>query len=785
MDIDLEQLEERWRTSWEEKETFLFDPETKKDVYSIDTPPTTISGDVHLGHSFSYVHQDIIARYKRMRGFEVFYPMGFDDNGLPTERYTEKLIGGRGKAKDDLEFIGLCDEVGKKGAEKISHVFRMLGLSADLKHAYRTSSPESRKISQQKFLDLWNKDRVYRAKGPVVICPTCRTAISHIDMKDMERETTFYSIPFELVDGGELVIATTRPEMLGACVAVFVNPDDSRFSEFVGKMVKVPLFSQVVKVFADPMVDPTKGTGAEMVCTFGDQNDVELWRKYSLDTRMVIDTFGRLLKNPYMEEGAKTFDGRGAIVTALEKEKKIISSMKKRQSVHVHERCDTPLEIGILDQWYIRYLDLKEQLLNNGRSVDWYPEYMRIRYENWVNGLKIDWCISRQRTFAIPFPIWYCGACGEMHLAEPEDLPVDPRFTDFKGKCTKCGNVSFVPETDVMDTWATSSLSPRLPFGAEEMLKKTYPMSARFQGHDIITSWAFTTIARSLIHDSKIPWRDICISGNVKNPSGGKLSKSKGAAVSPLDFVTKYGADAVRYWSTVAGNGEDISVNENDFLRGRRTVIKLYNAGSLVSSLLNVTRPLPQKITLAPEAWILKELSGVLEKVTANMDNYNLSRARVELDDFFWNVFCDNYLEMCKVRLRAEDISLSDSEEIAGVLFQVFSSILRMYAPILPFITEELYHTSLSINESVHKADWPFPTKEGHDLQHSEITYVISALQKIRSEASKTGKVSGREVSITGKRDLLTRYMSLIESLTRSSIVKVEEGSEISVSIEK
>lgn len=778
-------MEEKWRVFWEEHSTYAFNPDARGKIYSIDSPPPTVSGDLHMGHSFSYVHQDIIARFKRMSGFKVFYPMGFDDNGLPTEKYSEKLSGKRLRDFQPEEFIDLCNKAGLEGGAKIKEMFRKLGLSADLGNAYRTYSEESRRISQSMFLDLVRKKRVYRNKGPVLICPSCRTAISQIDMKDMERETDFYYIRFKGVDTKDIQIATTRPEMLGSCVAVFVNPDDARYSEYIGKKVSVPLYEFSVKIYSDQFVDPGKGTGAEMVCTFGDQNDVDLWRKYSLDTRMIIDSNGRMKGDTFVRAGITTTEARKIIVEHLKSNGFVTKSERKKQTVNVHERCDTPVEIGILDQWYIKYLDLRDKMDAAGNSIKWYPDFMKVRYDNWVRGLKVDWCISRQRVFGVTFPLWYCKNCGEIVYADESMLPVDPRFTKYNGTCPKCSGTEFVGETDVMDTWATSSLSPRLASQPRGLFEKIYPMTARFQGHEIITSWAFTSIVRAMIHDNEIPWNQIVLSGIVKNPQGLKMSKSRGDKFSPDDFVQKYGSDAVRHWSTVSGNGEDISIDEKDFMRGRKTVVKMLNAGNLVSTLGKDLASRVKSVKGEPENWILKELSEVTSSITEFMNSYSLSKARMALDNFFWNTFCDNYLEISKARMKIEDLDPAERVEIASTLYLAFESILKLYAPIMPFITEELYHTVLNKEGSIHNESWPVSYPAASEEMHRNLEYVIRTISMIRSEASKAGKVSGSSIILHGERELLEKHKRLIEGVTRAEIVSIYESPDLMVQVRK
>ena len=787
MELDLEGMEQKWRDFWQSKDVYAFHDKKGNEKFVIDTPPPTISGEIHMGHGFGYVHQDIIARYKRMRGFNVFYPMGFDDNGLPTEKFAEKMFGKRSNEIPREEFLELCEKARVEGRSRILEVFRLLGISADLNSFYLSNSSESRKITQTMFIDLLDKKRAYREKGTVVICPVCRTAISQIDMKDMQRDTEFYYISFGKMGSVDLEIATTRPEMLGACVALCVNPDDPRYSGVVGKEAKVPLYGHAVRIIADQYVDAQKGTGMEMICTFGDQNDVDLWKKHKLETRIIIDLYGRMLGDSIIQKGSISQDARRKVAQALKDRNLLTRSERKKQNINVHERCDTPLEIGISDQWFVRYLDLKESLLQQGRKVTWYPEFMRIRYENWVNGLKFDWCISRQRISGIPFPVWYCRKCGTMHVAERSQLPLDPRKVAYTGKCSKCGSTEFDPDTDVMDTWATSSLSPRLAQIPKHLFPQLYPTDIRFQGHDIIVAWAFTTIVRSLIHDESLPWKGVYVNGMVRNPQGVKMSKSRGTGHTPIDFIKEYGTDALRHWTTVAGNGEDLVVSDKDLLRGRRTVIKILNAANLVKELGEGEVNGDPGMDM-PEHWILAKLRECATAVTARLDDYDISHARSALDNFFWNAFCDRYLEICKPRIRSELIPDAGKARIRHTLLYVFDSILKMYAPVIPFVTEELYHLlNTESTASIHESAWPEVLFVPDMQQSDDMEYVIGIIDEIRSSLSAGGMkgtdASERRIRLRGRRALLAKTSLIIEALARVKLAELIDSEESGLEI--
>ncbi|MEM0139780.1 MAG: class I tRNA ligase family protein, partial [Ferroplasma sp.] len=450
--LDTKSMEEKWKDYWYKNNIFEF-KEGKKN-YTIDTPPPTVSGKMHVGHAFSYPQQDFIARYKRMKGFNVYYPWGFDDNGLPTERFVEKERNVTIENTPLDEYIKICQEVSHESEEELYRAWYNTGLSADFKNYIDTSSDFSVKISQEMFIELAEKKRAYRAEAPYVTCTTCRTAISQIEMKDAVITSDLVYINFNGIE-----IATTRPEMLGACIAVFVNPDDERYKDMIGKTVKVPLYDYSVNIMADPAIDKNFGTGAEMLCTFGDQNDLELWKKYGLKARIILKNSriddGKIIKNETVHNARKE------IIERLKNGGFVIKIEKIKHSVNTHERCGTPIEIGISKQWYIKDLDIKDELIAAGNRIEWIPDYMKTRYINWVNGLKWDWCISRQRYFGVPFPVWYCTGCNSTVFASKDELPVDPRLDKKERKCPKCGS-PLKAETDVMDTWATSSLSPTL-----------------------------------------------------------------------------------------------------------------------------------------------------------------------------------------------------------------------------------------------------------------------------------------------------------------------------------
>ncbi|WP_393971365.1 valine--tRNA ligase [Oxyplasma meridianum] len=790
MDLDIAKIEDKLKKYWEEEDIYQFkiNPLGRDKNFSIDTPPPTVSGKMHMGHAFSYPHQDFIARYKRMRGYSVFYPWGFDDNGLPTERYTEKLMGIRADKIGLEDFIKACQEASRQSENELLKNWKNMGISADFKNHYTTMSESSRKISQSMFLDLLKKGRAYREEAPTLRCPSCRTSISQIELKDGIVSTDFVYIKFDLVEGGHIVIATTRPEMIGACVAIFVNGSDERYKSFLNKKAIVPIYGTEVPLMADDSIQADKGTGAEMMCTFGDQNDLALWRKYQLPLKIVLDNAGRMNESAGEFKGLLIQDARKAVVSKLKDENRIEKTERIKHSVNLHERCDTPIEIGISTQWFVRYLDLKEKLKARANQVIWLPDHMKIRLDNWIDGLKWDWCISRQRFYGVPFPVWYCKSCKNLVLADESDLPVDPR-TEIKGrKCNKCGSDHLEPERDVMDTWATSSLSPRLAITSQENFEKLYPMDIRFQGHDIITVWAFVTIVRSEIHDNRTPWDRIFISGNVYDPLGQKMSKSKGNVMEPASFIDQYGSDALRFWASGSVPGEDIKIKEQDFVRGRRTVIKLFNAFKLLE-LIRSGNPL-KKLGKPPSnmenAWILAKISSVVKNVTELMDQYLFSRARTQLDNFFWNTFCDNYLEIIKGYGNA-GTDPAILEETVSVAYHVFLDILKMYAPIMPFITDEIYLSYPEHGKSIHLDSWPSICDQFNFRETEEkMDYIIEVIGKIRN--LKTGNKMSmnaplERVFISGNSRIIEEGGDIIRRMMKIGSIISNDSQEILVSM--
>ncbi|MBW2999443.1 valine--tRNA ligase, partial [Candidatus Woesearchaeota archaeon] len=517
---DFKVEEPKWQRFWEEKAIYKFDPKSKKEIYSVDTPPPTVSGKMHMGHAFSYAQQDFAVRFHRMLGKNVFYPFGTDDNGLATDRMIEKMKGVKSAEMDRKEYVKLCLETLEEIRPKYIADWKKIGMSCEWSIYYTTINEHCQRISQKSFIDLYKAGREYQKEAPTIWCPHCNTAIAQVELEDRELTSFFSDIVFKLEDGSDLIIATTRPELLASCVAVFFHPDDDRYKKLKGKKAKVPLFNHEVPILPDERADPEKGTGIVMCCTFGDQTDIEWYKAHNLPLIMSITGDGKMNEKAGKYKGMTIKEAREKIIEDLKKENLLVKEKKISHTVNVHERCGTEVEILNTKQWFIKYLDLKDTFLKAGKQMKWFPPHMRVRYDNWIKGLQWDWCISRQRHFGVPFPVWYCKKCEEVILAEKDQLPVDP-LTDKPKKPCKCGSKDFVPEKDMLDTWATSSLTPQIAaelFIEKGLYDKLYPMNLRPQAHDIITFWLFNTVVKSQMHAKKNPWKDIMISGFALDP---------------------------------------------------------------------------------------------------------------------------------------------------------------------------------------------------------------------------------------------------------------------------
>ena len=779
-------LERKYQKFWEKEKIYKFNSKKKGEIFSIDTPPPTISGRMHIGHAFSYTHLDIIARYQRMKGKNLFYPFGTDDNGLPTEKLVEKENKVKIFDMKRQDFIKLCRKTLKKLRPGIVQEWKNIGISSDFDLNYSTISKQVQKLSQKFFIELYKKKRVYRKQAPCLWCPQCQTAIAQADLEDKEVESVFNDIIFKLKGEEEIIIATTRPELLSSCVAIFVHPEDKRYKKLIGKIAIVPIFGQEVKISSDKKVDIKKGTGIVMCCTFGDTADIEWYFTHNLPLKISLNKDGTMNENAKGYQGLRIKQAGQKIINDLKKQGLLLRQKRIKHMVNIHERCNTEIEILNTTQWFIKYLDLKKDFLKFGRQIKWFPEYMRKRYENWIKGLGWNWCISRQRYFGIPFPVWYCSKCGKVKIAKLSELPVDPLHYQPKTKCS-CGNNKFIPEKDILDTWATSSLTPKIAIGLvkdKKTRKKLFPMSLRPQSHDIINFWLFYTIARSKLHFNKIPFKAIMVSGFVLDPKGEKMSKSKGNVVAPQEIIEKYGADVLRHWAANAGLGQDLRWSEEEIKGSKRTITKLWNACRFCFLHLKnfkKTNNLNVKKLEEQDKWILHLLQTTIKDYDNYFKKYEFKKARQVIDDFFWKKFCDNYLEIIKPQLYDENSSEQSKEKVKFCLYTVLISILKLYAPFTPFITEELFQDYFKNQEkekSIHQTLIPkinlrlLNPKIKKEID--EVMDVISSIRKYKSEKGWSLKKEISEFSVRTKNKKIKKYSELLKTVMNIKSIKIK-----------
>jgi valyl-tRNA synthetase len=857
----LDGLETTWARHWAEEGTYHFDPTAPRErIYAIDTPPPTVSGSLHVGHVFSYTHTDTIARYKRMRGYSVWYPMGWDDNGLPTERRVQNYYGVRcdpsmayeagfeppaegslpkgqpAVAVSRPNFVELCGRLTAEDERVFEETWRHLGLSVDWRQLYTTIGEKSRRTSQRAFLRMLHRGDTYAAEAPTLWDIDFRTAVAQAELVDRERPAAYHAIAFHRPDGGDLVIDTTRPELLPACVAVVVHPSDERYAPLVGARVTTPLFGAAVPVVAHTLAEPEKGTGAAMVCTFGDVTDVTWWRELGLPVRAIIGRDGRLLASApdgLSVAGTALYSGELAGRTVAGAQRRVVELLQGSgdlrgeprlitHAVKFYERGDRPLEIVTSRQWWIHTLAHKEALLERGRQLRWHPAFMRARYEDWVTGLTSDWLISRQRFFGIPFPVWYhLDKNGEPDYSAPllpgeADLPVDPTTDVPPGYTPDQRDVpeGFKAEMDVMDTWATSSLSPQIAGGWEDASAgdrwgRLFPMDLRPQGHDIIRTWLFSTVVRSHLEHGTVPWSDVAISGWILDPDRKKMSKSVGNVVTPQGLLDKHGSDAVRYWAASGRPGADTAFVEGQMEVGHKLALKIMNASKFVLSPKlwggeGGAEPSPgQAALLAAGAAARPELAcepvdrallaGLSELVTAatrEFDDYDYARALERTESWFWD-FCDNYLELVKTRAYGE-MGPGRAAAARTALAVSLSVMLRLFAPFMPFITEEVW--SWWQEGSVHRAPWPEARGTPKALPADELTAYASAVEllagirKAKSEAKVGPRAPVRRVAFSGPANTVAA-LALVEDDLRAAqnvaqlILTVAEATSVEVEL--
>ena len=820
----LDGIESEWARVWDEERTYAFDRTASREgVYAIDTPPPTVSGSLHMGHVFSYTHTDTIARYQRMSGKSVFYPMGWDDNGLPTERRVQNFFGVRcdpnvayqpgfqppfrGDPPKDHQpvaisrpnFIELCEELTHEDEKVFEDLFRRLGLSVDWSFLYATIDERSRRASQRAFLRNLARGEAYTQEAPTLWDVDFKTAVAQAELEDRERPGAYHQIAFARVDGGpDVVIDTTRPVLIAACVALVAHPDDERYQPLFGSMVRTPLYGVEVPVLAHPLAQPDKGTGIAMICTFGDVTDVTWWRELNLPTRAIIGRDGRIIATPPSgldsAEGVANYDAIAGLYVN-QAQTKVVEALRESGAmlgeprpithpVKFFEKGDRPLEIVTSRQWYIRNggrdTDLRTSLLGRGEQLVWHPDHMRHRYSNWVEGLNGDWLISRQRYFGVPVPVWYpIDAHGEIdhdHPIVPDEatLPIDPSTDVPPGFTNEQRNVAggFTGDPDVMDTWATSSLSPQIAARWEDdadLFARVFPMDLRPQGHDIIRTWLFSTVVRSHFEHGSLPWSNTALSGWILDPDRKKMSKSKGNVVTPVDLFEKFGSDAVRYWAASARPGVDTAFSEEQMKVGRKLATKLLNASKFVLSFPEP--PSSASVDNAVDAAMLARVADTVRESTEAFEQYDYARALERTEALFW-WFCDDYVELVKGRAYgSQGDQPAASAQVA--LRVALSAIQRLLAPFIPFTTETVWRWWRS--GSVHRATWPTVSELGPVGDASVIEpigEVLAQVRRAKTEAKSSQKTPVESAEVRGLQSDLNALEQGLADLSEAGSVR-------------
>ncbi len=732
---DAKEKENKWLNYWNENHIYEFNPDERK-VYSIDTPPPTVNGKIHIGHIFSYSQTEMIARYKRLRGYNVFYPFGFDDNGLPSERLVEKEQGKKAHEIGREKFTELCFETTNKYEEEFKTLFSKIGVSSDWKKTYKTVSPSTVKISQMSFLDLVNKGHCYYKESPALWCNECLTTIAQAELETKTLKTTFNYINFSTTDGEEFTIATTRPELIPAIVSVFINPKDKKNKHLIGKTAHIPVVDIEVPIMADEKVAVDKGTGIVMCCTFGDQTDIEWWNKYNLPLRNILTDDGKIINDIKNYGGLKIKEARKQIIEDLNKGGYIVKIEEIEHEVQTHERCGKEVEYSVMKQWFIDLMNHKEDFIKIGREINWYPKHMIHRYEEWVNNIAWDWCISRQRYFGVPFPVWYCKDCGSPIFARIEDLPVNPLVDKPYNKCS-CGCTSYIPEEDVMDTWATSSITPmiNMRYGEEDNYEDILkPMSLRTNASDIIRTWDFYTIVKSFYHFGIKPWDNVMISGFVMAGQGEKISKSKSNnKEDPLYLIDQYSADAIRYWAASGRLGTDIVFSEETLLRGKKLINKIWNSSKFVEMHLQDFKDKEFNNFEYIDKWILGKFKEMETTFLKYLDDYEVGLALNHLEKFFWN-FCDNYIEIVKHRLyRPEEFGEEARYSGQKTCYIILYKLLQSFSMFFPFITEEIYQELYHEKKSIHQTNI-IPLENNYENEVINGDKIVEIISKVRGE---------------------------------------------------
>ena len=776
---NIQEKEQKWMEYWQNNNIYEFKPD-HREIYSIDTPPPTVNGKIHIGHIFSYSQAEMIARYKRIRGYNVFYPFGFDDNGLPSERLVEKEQGKKAHEIGREAFSKLCYETTDKYEEGFKKLFKRVGFSAGVDNAYKTVSDSSSKISQLSFLDLVEKGNCYHKESPALWCNECLTSIAQAELETKTIKTTFNYVNFKTVEDDEtFTIATTRPELLPAIVCVFVNPDDEKHNHLIGKTARIPVIDVEVPIMGDEKVAADKGTGVVMCCTFGDQTDIEWWKKYNLPLKNIFTNDGKIIDSIEKYGGMSIKGARKQIIEDLDVAGVLVKVEDLEHEVQVHERCGKEVEYSVMKQWFIDIMNHKQDFLKIGEEINWYPKHMKARYDEWVENIMWDWCISRQRYFGVAFPVWYCKDCGEVILADRSQLPVNP-LVDKPNvkKCPKCGCKEFTPETDIMDTWQTSSITPliNMRYGEkdnyEDILK---PMSLRCNAHDIIRTWDFYSIVKSYYGFGVKPWNNVMISGFVMANKGEKISKSKSnSKMEPFDLLDTYGADVVRYWAGSGKLGTDIVFNDETFLRGKKLTNKIWNVAKFIEMHLQDYEDKEFDNFEYIDKWILAKYQEMEQSFIKYLDNYEIGLGLNVLEKFFWE-FCDNYIEIVKHRLyRPEEFG--DEPRYSGqkTVYILLYKLLQNFSIYFPFITEEIFQEIYHSNESIHTTVIePLSYEFGKELKNGEkIVEIISIARGEKTNNNVSLKTPIRILELNLGKDLEDAVNSSIKDFKATLFIE-------------
>jgi len=742
------QIEEKWQKKWEAMGIYHFNWKDKtRPVYTIDTPPPYPSGDFHMGNVLNWTYFDIVARYKRMRGCNVYFPQGWDCHGLPTEVETETRHGIKKTEVSPEKFRKLCENLVNKYINVMKNAIIRLGCSVDWTTEYRTMDPDYWRRTQLSFILLHKKGFIYQGTHPINWCPRCETAIADAEVEHATREGSLHYIKFELEDKkSSLTIATTRPELLPACVTVAVHPNDERYQQYVGKNIMVPVANRQVKIIPDKLVDPEFGTGVVMICTYGDKADVKAVAKHRLPVIMCINETGKMTDNAGKYSGMSVEKAKQAVVKDLEKESLLEKTVKIQQEVGVCWRCHTPIEILERKQWFMKTRILTDDVEKNALEITWYPDYMKMRLIDWARSLDWDWVISRQRVFATPIPVWYCEKCGAIIVAQPDWVPIDPKLEGPKiDKCPKCGSSLFTPERDVLDTWFDSSITCAVHAGWPDRKdwNRLFPADLHPSGIDIIRTWAYYLMVRHLALFNQKPYKSCLINGMVLGSDGRMMHKSLGNYVAAPDIFKKYGADATRQWAASGGaTGSDVPFRQPDVEYGWRFLIKLWNAARFASQHLQDYAPIEKVELELLDKWLLSRLEKVTKTVTEALESCQFNTATEETRNFMWHTLCDQYIETIKHRLYRPD-KYGRRRKVAAqhTLYTAIYRALQLLAPVSPHITEEIYQAMYAKDKkhkSIHVSPWPVPDEEkiedAAENWGALITAVISAVRREKAE---------------------------------------------------